>query len=205
MSDAFEPHERLLVRLGRRSGNIGTSEVWELRFRGRILEMSRADLRRGLAAGWLTGIESVRRQDGDWGPLFGRPIYREVFVSTEEPRDHAKARAHDRALRLRRRSWAWLALAGLTFVASLPVLTGGLLTQALLLVTLVAGIAAGLDRLFAAIQDKELEDLGEKLVPPVLPPPEPVDWARQAADDEVESLIRAPSPTTPRSPPEEAR
>lgn len=197
MSEPFEPHERLLVRLGRRSGKLGSSEVWELRYRGRLLTVSRPELRRGLAAGWLTGIESVRRQDGDWGPLFGRPIYREVFAGTEEPRDHAKARAAERARRFERQGRLCLGGAALSFLVSLPALTGGVLTQAFLLLTLCLGIGAGLQRLFAAIQWRELELLGEKLVPPVLPPPAPVDWAQQAAEDEVEALSR---PTSPRSP-----
>ncbi|MCA9569879.1 MAG: hypothetical protein KC656_18670 [Myxococcales bacterium] len=186
----IDPSRRVLVRLGRRKGNLGTSATWEVRYRGRLLRMDRESILAGLQAGWLTGIEPVRREDGDWGPLFGRPLYREVFEDTHEPRDHAKARAGARIVHLQRVSWGWLALAGLAFVVSLPVVTGGVVGQGALLVALVAGMAAGMQRLFGAMAERELADLKEKLVPPVLPPPAPVDWARQAADDEVDAVTR---------------
>jgi hypothetical protein len=175
--------ERQLIRLGRREGVAGTSRAWEVRQHGRIRRTDRNGLRQGLLSGRLTGIESVRRTDGDWGPLFGRPIYREVFAGTHEPRDHAKARARDRVARLQRWSWGALGVAGTTFLVSLPVWGLSWLVEVGLLATLAAGIGAGWLRLLAAVQQAELDQLVEQLVPPVLPPPEPVDWEKAVAED----------------------
>lgn len=199
--------ERQLIRLGRREGVAGTSRQWEVRIRGLVRATDRNGLRMGLLRGRLTGIESVRRADGDWGPLFGRPIYREVFAGTHEPRDHAKARAAARARALHRWSRRSLMLCALLFTSSLPLWAGGLWVQLGLLGTLATGVAAGLLRLLGTIQQTELDRLVDQLVPPELPPPEPVDWAKAAAEDEIRALSvdGPPLPTTPGSGPEPVR
>lgn len=183
--------ERKVIRLGRREGVAGDSPVWELRWRGRIERTDRAGLRRGLSGGRLSGIEEVRRIDGDWGPLFGRPIYREVFGPDVEPRDHAKGRAAARIARLHGRARGLGALAVVALGAGWPGLVGPLWTQAMLVVAAGAGVGAGMSRLIAALHTTELAGLADKLVPPVgLPPPPPEDWERLAAEDEVASYLR---------------
>lgn len=183
--------ERKVIRLGRRQGISGDSPVWELRWRGRIERTDRAGLRLGLSRGRLSGIEEVRRIDGDWGPLFGRPIYREVFGPDVEPRDHARRRAADRIARLRGRARVLGGVAILALLVGWPGLVGPLWTQAMLAVAAGAGVGAGLSRLVGALHATELAGLAEKLVPPVgLPPPPPEDWEQLAAEDEVASYLR---------------
>lgn len=179
-----------LIRLGRREGVAGSSLVWEVRRHGRVHRMDRQGLQDGLASGWLTGIESVRREDGDWGPLFGRPLYRELFdQGADEPRDHAKARARERAAERAMVGRRWLLVTGLLFVASLP-FGASPVGQGVLLLTLVCGVVTGWYRLLWAVQVRELEDLTESLVPPVLPPPEPVDWEKLVAEEAREAAQR---------------
>lgn len=182
--------ERQVIRLGRREGIAGDASTWQVRWHGRVFATDRDGLRRALRRGWLTGIEDVRRTDGDWGPLFGRPIYREVFGTSIEPRDHAKARAASRIGRLRTATRALLAGAGLALVLGLPFVAGPAWTPAALFAAALQAVLAGFARLLGAMDAHELASLRVKLVPPVGAPPPPVDWAKSAAEDEVESLLR---------------
>lgn len=180
------------IRLGGSSGSAGKSSTWELKTLGRIRRISWVQLREGLKDGTFTGVESVRRVDGDWGPLFGRPMYREVFSDDHEPRDTAKARASVRITRIERQVRGLGIGAAVAVALAFPALTGGWLTQVFLLVALGLGIGAGLRRLVLQMHRLELETLAEAFVPPITPPPPltDVDWAQLAADDEVAASLR---------------
>ena len=180
-----------VIRVGGSEGVAGRSLEWELKTLGGTRVVSWRDLREGLRTGRYSGIESVRRLDGDWGPLFGRPMYREVFGGQDEPRDHAKARAAARIQRLQR--WMGACLVGCitSLVVGLPFLTGGVVTQVCLVLGLALGLASGLLRLRTAMHAHELATLTERLIPPVRePPPIDPDWAALAAADEVEHTLR---------------
>jgi hypothetical protein len=211
--------ERQVFRIGRRGGVAGSSSDWRVVVRGRVKTVDLEWLRDGLAAGRLTGIEQVRRADGDWGPLFGRPVYRQVFGATRkdgrvdgmEPRDHAKARARAAIERSARFTTGWAGLAGLLLVASLPPITGLVatlgpaLTQLGLFLAAGCAVVAGLMRLRTTMARVELAALKDQLVPPVTPPPplvedetdEEVDWALEAARDEVDAYLASARSTTP--------
>lgn len=182
--------ERQVVRLGRREGVAGDSPVWEVRAHGHVARTDRAGLRWGLRRGLLTGIEEVRRADGDWGPLFGRPIYREVFGPDVEPRDHAKQRAATRTKALQRASLGAVGVAGLALLVGFPGWSGGLWTQAALLTAGAAAVVGGLLRLFGAMEARALTGMADRLVPPVKAPPPPEDWAQRAAEDEIDAYLR---------------
>lgn len=185
--------ERKVFRLGRKEGVAGVSPDWELIERGRSRIVSREWLKDALKAGRLSGIEQVRRTDGDWGPLFGRPVYREVFKRKGlEPRDHAKARARDAIARMTRRTRALLGGAAVCLVAGLPLYAPALLTQIALLAAAGFAVAAGLSRLQTTMAQVELDALKEKLVPPVNAPPPVEDWAWEAARDEVDAYLTSP-------------
>lgn len=181
------------IRLGGSSGSAGTSSTWELKTLGRIRTISWIELREGLADGTFTGVESVRRTDGDWGPLFGRPMYREVFSEDHEPRDTARRRATERIIRIERQFRGLALGSAIAIVLAFPLFTGGVLTQGLLLLGFALGIAAGLRRLVLQMHRYELATLAEACIPPITPPPplEDADWARLAAEDEVEASLRA--------------
>lgn len=180
-----------VIRVGGTEGVAGKSLDWELKTLGGTRLVSWRELREGLRTGRYSGIESVRRLDGDWGPLFGRPMYREVFGGQDEPRDHAKARASARIQRLRRWMGACLAACAACLVVGLPIFTGGVITQVTLVAGLALGLAAGLLRLRSAMHAYELDTLTERCIPPVTaPPPIPEDWAALAAADEVEHTLR---------------
>ncbi len=162
--------------------------MWLLRYRGRVRKVRREELRAGLVAGWLTGVEFVRREDGDWGPLFGRPVYREVFAGEREPRDHALERARLRVRTLEWRTKAGLLISLLLVVVALPGISGRA-GEAALIGASIAAVCTGMSRLFAAIHRHELQQVERAVRPTELPPPE-VDWAAEAARDEVEAALR---------------
>lgn len=193
--------ERQVIRLGRREGVAGDSRDWQIDLRGRRQIVDREWLKAGLKAGRLTGIEPVRRTDGDWGPLFGRPVYREVFRRKGlEPRDHAKARANEAIARDRRGVAGLLAGAAVSLLVGLPGLAPATLTAVGLFAAAGFAVGAGVLRLRATMRQVELESLKERLVPPVTPPPpieEEPDWAWEAARDEVDAYLAAPSAADP--------
>ncbi len=220
--------ERRVVRIGRRSGVAGTSADWHVVVRGRVRTVDLDWIRDGLKADRLTGVEQVRRADGDWGPLFGRPVYRQVFKATRrdgrvdgmEPRDHAKARARGAIQRLARKTTVLAGLAGVALVVSLPpvvawlpIAGAALLTQLGLLVAAVLAVGAGLLRLRTTMARVELASLKDRLVPPVTPPPPllednleaeadaEVDWALEAARDEVDAYLSSGAESTASSDP----
>ena len=184
-----------LIRVDRPVGIAGTSHLWEVQWLGRVRLADRDMLKEGLASGAYSGIENVRREDGDWGPLFGRPLYREVFDTGGEPRDHAKARERARIARHRRRARALAGMALGFLVIGFPAWAPPLWVGILQLAALGTGMGAGYQRLRATMQQRALDQLADRLLPPVTaPPPLDPDWARLAAEEEVEHLTGGPSP-----------
>lgn len=179
-----------VFRLGPRSGAGGDSTVWEVKYRGRTLQVEEPWLLDQLKKGRLTGIESVRRTDGDWGPLFGRTAYRKVFKQRGlEPRDHAKERARQAIATHRRITRRHLIGAFVAVFAALPVFFTPMLSQLFLFFAAAQGIAAGFERLRATMLQHELDSLVDQLQPPIKAPPPIEDWALQAAQDEVEHYL----------------